>query len=212
MQDCLDRLRYPLIGFFHRLYPRRIGTRKLLPFYLNHHHLLGEGAEIGVQRGAFSEHILRYWKGRCLHCVDPWGYLGPVDYSEPNEAASVRDREFHQACHDETVARLKPFGLRAKLHRTTSTEAAGKFADGSLDFAFIDARHDYESVKADIAAWHPKIRKNGLLSGHDWSLDYGPPYYGVKKAVTEFESRAGLKLLVSADLESWFIPNTTDKT
>jgi predicted O-methyltransferase YrrM len=48
-----------------------------------------------------------------------------------------------------------------------SWKAASRYADNSLDFVFIDAAHDLESVTKDIAAWWPKVREGGLLAGHD---------------------------------------------
>ncbi|CAK0856203.1 unnamed protein product [Prorocentrum cordatum] len=39
----------------------------------------------------------------------------------------------------------------------------------SLDLVFLDARHDYEAVAADVVAWRPKVRPGGILSGHDFS-------------------------------------------
>lgn len=50
-----------------------------------------------------------------------------------------------------------------------------------LDLVFIDGKHDYASVKADIAAWTPRVRKGGILCGHD----FGPQWPGVGQAVTE---------------------------
>lgn len=61
-----------------------------------------------------------------------------------------------------------------------SWEMADKFEDGSVDMVFIDADHSYESVAKDISAWLPKIRKGGIISGHD----YDNPC-GVKQAVSE---------------------------
>jgi len=62
-----------------------------------------------------------------------------------------------------------------------SVDSALLFADGSLDVVYIDAAHDYESVKADILAWRPKLKPGGILSGHD----YGPHAPGVIQAVDE---------------------------
>lgn len=55
-----------------------------------------------------------------------------------------------------------------------SVQAAKSFADASLDFVFIDAAHDYANVCADIKAWRPKVRKGGMLAGHDY---HHPPVY-----------------------------------
>ena len=203
MQAIIDRIRFPLIGWFYALNPGRIGSRKVLPFYLNHHRLQGEGAELGVQRGLFSEHLLRYWKGGVLHCIDPWLHFDPTEYAEKKDNVS---EQTHETYHAETVARLKKFGARAQIHRATSRQAAAAFADGSLDFVFIDAQHHYDAVKEDIDLWHPKIKTGGLLCGHDWLLDYGPPRYGVRKAVMEFAEQTSRKILVSADKSTWFIP------
>ena len=65
--------------------------------------------------------------------------------------------------------------------RATSIEAAAHFDDESLDLVFIDAAHDYESVRADIAAWQPKLKSNGILAGHDYSR----PWPEVVSAVEE---------------------------
>lgn len=61
-----------------------------------------------------------------------------------------------------------------------STRAAGLFADGSVHMAFVDAAHEYEAVKADIAAWWPKIKPGGMLAGHDFYV-----FDGVAQAVME---------------------------
>ena len=37
----------------------------------------------------------------------------------------------------------------------------------SIDFMFIDGDHRYSQVTKDINAWWPKIRKGGILCGHD---------------------------------------------
>jgi hypothetical protein len=60
-----------------------------------------------------------------------------------------------------------------------SAESASQFADGSIDFCYIDAAHDYASVKKDIAAWRGKVRKGGALAGHD------ADWHEVEKAVKE---------------------------
>lgn len=60
-----------------------------------------------------------------------------------------------------------------------SVDAARRFADGSVWFVFIDASHDLASVRADLAAWAPKVARGGWMAGHDWGCS------GVTGAVEE---------------------------
>lgn len=56
-----------------------------------------------------------------------------------------------------------------------------KLQNIEFDFVFIDAAHDYDSVKSDIEAWLPKVKPGGILAGHD----YCDSWPGVMKAVDE---------------------------
>ena len=71
------------------------------------------------------------------------------------------------------------YGDRLRPIEALSEVAADRIADGSLDLVFIDANHNYEYVKKDIAKYTPKLKPTGLLTGHD--IDYP----GVNKAVNE---------------------------
>ena len=51
-----------------------------------------------------------------------------------------------------------------------------------FDAIFIDANHSYEAVKADILAWMPLLKENGILCGHDFDRTYWP---GIVRAVEE---------------------------
>lgn len=69
---------------------------------------------------------------------------------------------------------------QVQLIQKDSLAAAKGFKAKSLHFVFIDAAHDYESVKADIAAWKGKVKPGGIFAGHD----YGS-HAGVRQAVDE---------------------------
>lgn len=63
---------------------------------------------------------------------------------------------------------LKLAGFVPRMIISDSTENAGQFEDETIDFWFLDANHDYDHVKADILAWLPKMKKGGIMAGHDW--------------------------------------------
>jgi hypothetical protein len=169
-----------LTGFAHRVE---------LGYLLNARGLLGTGAEIGVKTGAFSEEILSRWTGACLISIDPWAEAPADEYVDDANVAQAE----HERFLEQTRQRLRRFGERSRIWRMTGEAAATQVAAGELDFVFIDARHDYESVRADLEQWVPKVRAGGIVAGHDYvdgSLPQGE--YGVKRAVDEFFEQHGL--------------------
>jgi glycosyltransferase involved in cell wall biosynthesis len=66
-----------------------------------------------------------------------------------------------------------------------SVRASMLFGPESVDFCFIDGDHAYESVRADLNAWWPKIRPGGTMAGHDYQQP-APWLAGVTLAVDEF--------------------------
>ena len=58
---------------------------------------------------------------------------------------------------------------RLIFYEENSVDAAKRFKDESLDFVYIDACHELEYVRQDIVAWYPKVKKGGILGGHDYS-------------------------------------------
>jgi superkiller protein 3 len=71
--------------------------------------------------------------------------------------------------------------------RMRSLQAAKLFCDGSVEFCYLDAAHDYDSVKADLSAWFPKVKSGGIIAGDDYCQDWP----GVVRAVNEFFADSG---------------------
>lgn len=53
-----------------------------------------------------------------------------------------------------------------------SATASSIFKDNSLDMVFIDADHRYSHIRADIEVWLPKLKKGGIIAGHDCEEKY----------------------------------------
>lgn len=73
-------------------------------------------------------------------------------------------------------------GLDIITIRGESYEVCNKFDDESVDFVFIDGDHHYEIVLKDIQGWFPKVKKGGIISGHDYAPGIG---CGVIEAVNQ---------------------------
>lgn len=115
------------------------------------------GAEIGVYRGSYSRSLLTYCPGLKLYGIDSWAdYRGYENY-EPNDILDA------YAKAQESVK-----GFDCKLIKGWSNEVVRQFDDESLNFVFIDGDHTYEHVVEDIALWSKKVRKGGIVYGHDF--------------------------------------------
>lgn len=69
------------------------------------------------------------------------------------------------------VLNLKACGVRDAVHLLScrSWEAAQFFDEKEVDMVWIDAGHDFISVKGDLDAWHSRVKPGGILAGHDLS-------------------------------------------
>jgi hypothetical protein len=145
-------------------------------------------AEIGVWNGDFSERLLSVTRPARLHLVDPWQAIGGEDYEGAlyggQLAEGQGEMDARYASVLERFARERRDGV-VEVHRETSADAAERFADGELDFVYIDGNHLYEYVKADLEAYAPKVRAGGLLAGDDYGRE-GWWEDGVTRAVDEF--------------------------
>ncbi|MEK9200488.1 MAG: class I SAM-dependent methyltransferase [Patescibacteria group bacterium] len=122
------------------------------------------GAEIGVERGLYSETLLKANPSLYLYSIDPWvasAYAPGIHGIETAQAG-------YDARYEETKARLSPY--RCEIMRQGSLTAARYFPDESLDFVYIDGNHDFVNVAQDLHTWSKKIRSGGIIAGHDYAF------------------------------------------
>ena len=132
------------------------------------------GAEVGSAGGKTTGTLLSSCPDLYLYAVDLWAPIpdavgGGTQYKDWN-FEKLR-RRFDKA--------VNSFSDRVTVLRGISWSVAGKVEDESLDFVFIDADHEYESVLKDIQAWTPKLKSGGMMSGHDTHFE------GVFAAINE---------------------------
>lgn len=113
--------------------------------------------EVGSYKGRsalyMGEQIRNSGKDLLFYCVDH--FCGSEEHA---------DKDFYQTF----LENIAPLSRYIRPIKQDSVSASKRFKDGDVFFVFIDASHDYESVKADIQAWLPKIRNGGIIAGHDW--------------------------------------------
>ncbi|MBF0356146.1 MAG: class I SAM-dependent methyltransferase [Alphaproteobacteria bacterium] len=136
-------------------------TRVDLLNYLDHGKVF---AEIGVAEGVFSQDIVERCQPAILVLVDPWMHQITAAYApdENNVSDHEQDRRFR------SVSAMFE-GQSVEILRETSLEAAMRFSDAAFDYIYIDAMHGFDAVSADLKAWWPKLKPDGLLMGHDYA-------------------------------------------
>jgi hypothetical protein len=139
------------------------------------------GAEVGVWKGAFS--ALFAQAGLHMTCVDPWRSTPDWNDGKNRLPPDEANRVLQEACETAT-ALLVPLGCA--LVRQPSLEAAAGVPDRSLDFVYIDGNHGRDAVLADLEAWAPKVRRGGLVAGHDYRLFKHKPEILVVEAVRAY--------------------------
>lgn len=148
-------------------------------------------AEIGVWKSHTVRRVLKacedilseYW------AIDPWQL-----YESKSLTIDKWDLLYFHSC------RLMRWFPQLRVVRMTSLDAAKLFPKEYFDLIFIDADHAYESVKQDIDAWLPLVRKGGFLTGHDYWPAEVANHPGVEKAVKE---RFGEDIRVTEETGVW---------
>ena len=137
----------------------------------------GIGAEIGVEEGVYSEVICKNINVRKLYSIDAWKtYREYRDHT----SRSKLDRFYR-------IAKIRMEPYNCDLIRKFSRDAVGDFMDESLDFVYIDANHAYKYVYEDMTVWSKKVKKGGIVAGHDYIKRKGQErFYGVVTAVNDF--------------------------
>ena len=187
-------------------YPKAIlKNRDEIPSLLNDRQLTTEAVQVGVMQGHFSEHILRHWRGRTLHCVDSWLDMrdDPRHVDKNNLPQWKIDHNYN-----ETQRRLASFAGRCQIHRMRPVDASMLFADSSLSFVYITERHYREALWEHLETWARKVQSGGIIGGHNY-LDGVLPsgHFEVKSTVDTWAHAKGLKVECTGESvwRSWLI-------
>ncbi|KAG2429484.1 hypothetical protein HXX76_010721 [Chlamydomonas incerta] len=174
---------------------------------------LKTGIELGVQRAHFAAHTLHTWPSCTRY------YLVDIWRQQPNyeDFANVADNE-QEKIFQEATNNLKPFEHKVVFLRNYTNEAA-KIITDTVDFVYVDARHDYCGTLEDIGLYWGKIRSGGIMAGHDyldapqvkalsgqnWAkcMDGSEHQGAVKGAVDQFFEKQGLVVHVTYQDSPW---------
>lgn len=175
-----------------------VDSRNNIQYLFDHKNAVG--VEVGVQVAKYSYNTLQHFCSK-LTLIDPWihinGYIDSSNLTNPQ-----KDYEYS------LVKKIFQNSPHVEIMKEFSAEAVKSFEDNSLDFAYIDANHCYDSVRQDIELWWPKVKAGGYLCGHDYlnSKEFGT-VIEVKSAVDDFISNINFNegFVTNEEYPSWFI-------
>jgi FkbM family methyltransferase len=128
--------------------------------------------EVGSYAGESTEIFAQFCK--TVYAIDPW--LEGMSLSDGTVLGE--SLTMHSAVEKAFDKKIKKFTNINKL-KDFDYNVINTFEDESIDFIYIDALHTEEEMLRQIDAWLPKIKKDGILGGHD----YCEHFSGIKRAV-----------------------------
>jgi hypothetical protein len=170
-----------------------IKTRADFGALLKEKNMLDAAAEIGVAEGRYAGQILS-WGIKKVYLVDLWEHVPGLPGCMPD----LHHKANFEAC--QKLARECPD--RVVILQGWSHERAQEVQDESLDLVHVDATHISEveieqvgavGIEQDLAAWYPKLKPEGIMSGHD----YLNPSYKIQPAVDQFAAGIGAKVKIA---------------
>ena len=142
------------------------------------------GVELGVASGKYLEVLCKSNPDMKFFGVDPWMPLnGYFDY--------VFKKTF-KTLYDGAVETMKPY-TNYEFIQKISMDAINDFEDESIDFVYIDANHEYNFVMEDIIGWTKKVKKGGIICGHDYKRGSSHRHMRVVEAVNDYIKTTGLR-------------------
>jgi hypothetical protein len=148
-------------------------------------------AEIGTFKAGNALRILKTFPVKKLYVIDPW-----TEYS----SKYLGDKKTMATSYRIAMRRLKKWidnGV-VEVIRDYSDNAAKK-VPGNLDFVYVDGDHSYKFAKNDMKNYFKKLRKGGVMGGHDIV------FTEVARAFCEFVSDCGSSVDPYIENPDWWI-------
>tara|TARA_R110000765_G_scaffold53245_1_gene106906 strand:+ start:54 stop:713 length:660 start_codon:yes stop_codon:yes gene_type:complete len=166
-------------------------------------HFVEIGSFKGRSSSCMAVEIINSNKDIRFDCVDTWSGSEEHQQDGVAEDSTVVAGDLFQKFLDNT----KQFSEIIHPIRLPSQEAHTLYDEESLDFVFIDAAHDMRNVLKDICGWLPKVKRGGIIAGHD----YGGGHIGVNNAVDlYFKNIIKTEIQTFEDCSCWLVYKNFD--
>jgi Methyltransferase domain len=152
----------------------------------------GSVAEVGVMYGDFSDLILVTIEPEVFVAIDRF------DLHRATISGKSSSEQFQGMTHREFYERrFSARGKQVQCEEGDSSECLSRYSDSTFAMIYIDAAHDYQSVKKDANLAKQKIKPEGILIFNDYIKysHYDDSYYGVIPVVNDLVVNQGFEVL-----------------
>src|SRR3989344_1243648 len=156
------------------------------------------GVEIGVYKAEHAESLLRSLLIKKIFLIDPYDLYS--QYNEGKRHYGI-DQTPLDLAEKEAMERLKKYSDKIVWIKSMSSDCLNEIPE-ELDFVYIDGNHQRPFIDEDINYYYPKLKRGGILGGHDYYNGFCNEHDGVVQAVTEFVIKNNLQLFV--ELPDWW--------
>jgi len=152
------------------------------------------GVEIGVCHGTYSKVLCKNNPKLKLKSIDPYT---PVYEDSRTIKLGIKNQE---NLFKEASKLLAPYNC--EIVRELSMKAVLDFPYESIDFVYIDGSHKFDYVMEDIIEWGRRVKKGGIIAGHD----YNKTFKDVVRAVNNYAYTHKVKViyLTNNNTPSWW--------
>lgn len=159
------------------------------------------GSWAGLSALALAQHCdvvycIDHWEGGTPFPEGPEGKVDNIGIDAPTIGPKKAFQTFCRNVGDNLMRSIIPCVGRSRTW--------AEIWPSTVDLVYIDASHDYDSVKQDIALWLPHVRDGGIIAGHDYGF-----FEGVTRAVYE---AFGARVQVAGKLVWWVRKEATCPT
>ncbi|MCC5789672.1 MAG: class I SAM-dependent methyltransferase [Opitutales bacterium] len=142
----------------------------------------GKVLEIGVFKGDFASFLLKSSPAK-LYLCDPWfKYTEYWKWSDSKSSTPMTKdalKNIRMTYRDEIErGQIIPV-VDYSMNFLPNCE------DNYFDFVYLDAKHTYDSVKAELSLLSKKLKPGGFVAGDDFHSDSRHSFHGVYRAVME---------------------------
>lgn len=159
------------------------------------------GAEVGVYKGEYTRKFCK--AGLKTYAIDPW-----IPYEDVGGDDKAKKQE---RLYQKTSKFLTQYPS-ASIIREKSMDALKYFDDESLDFVYIDANHRLKFAMEDIYEWSKKVKKGGIISGHDYIHPAEYPRKEQTWAWKVMHAKIAVDAYIQAyKIDNWYVLGSKEK-